>query len=148
MDPRDSLLNVAIHLDHVGKLIVRVEGELDMYTATRLRELMNKAPLAGAGDVSAITLDLSELQFADAAGLRGLIAAYRIIEGASEIVEVLPPLRESVRKVMSLTGADRHLLADRRRAGRGGVRTGTPAGAESGRGPGYEERPVTAPRVF
>jgi anti-anti-sigma factor len=139
MDPRDSLLNVAIHLDRTGDLVVRVEGELDMYTATRLRELTHKLPLAGTDHMSATTFDLSELQFADAAGLRGLTAAYRTLEGASEVVEVIPPLREGVRKVMSLTGADRRLgaLVGPPQGGIAGP-AGTHAVAEAAPGPGFE----------
>jgi anti-sigma B factor antagonist len=68
-----------IALDPQGRMCVRVRGEVDLASASRLQECADAA-IARAGP-DGVLLDLAECTFMDASGLRALVAA---MHGADE----------------------------------------------------------------
>jgi|tagenome__1003787_1003787.scaffolds.fasta_scaffold20949208_2 anti-anti-sigma factor len=81
-----------------GVQVVSVGGELDGWTAPALRE-----QIAERLD-QPVLLDLSELQFCDSSGLRGLLA----LTDDADLLMVAPQ-RPEVARVFTLTGADASL---------------------------------------
>ncbi len=56
-----------------GTVIIRAEGDLDVYTAPRLKEALDEAVAGGRRMV----VDLSEVHFIDSTALGVLVAAHR-----------------------------------------------------------------------
>jgi anti-sigma B factor antagonist len=54
-----------------GKVVLRLEGELDLVTADRVQARLDEA----AGSRSAVLVDLSGVEFLDSTGLRLLVSA-------------------------------------------------------------------------
>jgi anti-sigma B factor antagonist len=83
--------------------VVRVTGELDLYTAPRLENALDTLVRAEAAHV---ILDLSESPFVDSSGLGVLLqAAARLGSGSF----ALTGLGMEARRVFEVTGADRVL---------------------------------------
>jgi anti-sigma B factor antagonist len=89
--------------------VVRITGELDAYTAPRLRAQLHDLARAEPAE---LVLDLGELTFIDSTGLGVIVGALKqqrarggelIIRGASS----------SIRKVFEITGMARVLITDR-----------------------------------
>jgi anti-sigma B factor antagonist len=83
--------------------IVDVKGEVDLYSAPRLKERL--AELTGAGR-SRVTVNLEAVEFLDSTGLGVLIGALKRCREAGGTLALAAP-REPVRKVLSITGLDR-----------------------------------------
>jgi anti-sigma B factor antagonist len=83
--------------------IVEVKGEVDLYTAPRLKERLNE--LTGSGR-SRIAVNLESVEFLDSTGLGVLIGALKRCREAGGTLALAAP-REPVRKVLSITGLDR-----------------------------------------
>jgi anti-anti-sigma factor len=88
-----------------GYVLVELHGELDVATAATARTLLADATgRAGVG----VIVDLSHVAFLDAAGLGVLVGALRrsrhLPAGLS--LAAVPP---SIRRLLHLTGLDRHL---------------------------------------
>lgn len=84
-----------------GPTILRVEGELDSFTAAQLRD--GFANVVGGGDT---LIDISGVPFMDSAGLGALIGGIRRLREAGSIVAVCCN-RSSVSRLLQMTGLDR-----------------------------------------
>jgi anti-sigma B factor antagonist len=83
--------------------IVEAKGEVDLYTAPRLKEQL--VQLVGGGRPR-IAVDLQGVEFLDSTGLGVLIGGLkRAREAGGDLVLAGP--RDPVRKVLSITGLDR-----------------------------------------
>jgi anti-sigma B factor antagonist len=103
MGARDQLtIDVRPEAD---RLIVRLEGELDMANAPRLQSAIEGAEL----DTKAmVVLDLEALQFMDSTGLRILLSLrQRALEHGHEFA--VTPGTQQVQRLLSLTGVAGHL---------------------------------------
>ena len=86
-----------------GGLVLRLQGELDMASAPKLRRLLDTAL---DGRPAELVLDLRELTFIDSSGIRVLSSSARRAEAAGCTLALRSPAR-SVLKVLRLTGLDR-----------------------------------------
>ena len=87
-------------------LTIAVEGRLDTVTAPELeREL--SASLAGVTD---LTIDFAKLEYISSAGLRALLAAYKLMrdQGSMKITNT----NEIVKEVFEVTGFSNFLPID------------------------------------
>lgn len=84
-----------------GSTIVHVDGDLDVYTAPRLKETLDEV-IAGAG---ALVLDLSRVEFMDSTALGVLVGAQQESEGDGGGLRlvVADPL---LLKIFHITGLD------------------------------------------
>jgi anti-sigma B factor antagonist len=87
-----------------GSAVVKIAGDLDLYTAPEAAEALATLP-AGARHVLA---DLTELSFVDSAGISTLLAAERRLRGrGGSLTLLVDDLR--VLRVLEVTGLDRYL---------------------------------------
>jgi anti-sigma B factor antagonist len=84
--------------------VVRIAGDLDLYSSSELAEALASLPAA----VRHVLADLTELTFVDSAGISALLAAERRLrdEGGS-LALLVDDLR--VLRVLEVTGLDRYL---------------------------------------
>jgi anti-sigma B factor antagonist len=82
------------------KAVMELRGEMDVYSAARLRDRLNDVFTQGAVD---IVLDLGELDFVDSTGLGVMARASRHARGAGGDVRLRSPQR-SIRRVLEITG--------------------------------------------
>lgn len=87
---------------HHGQVVVAVSGEIDLYTAGRLREALDALDVAS---VEHLVIDLSEVGFIDSTGLGVLVAAARRLPVGAPFDVVCHT--EKVREVLLMTGLDR-----------------------------------------
>lgn len=86
---------------HEGEsAVVVLQGELDLYSAAELRELLINLGSAGHHD---IVLDLRDLTFIDSAGLGVLVGALRRARTEGGNLALVSP-RPSVKKVLDVGG--------------------------------------------
>lgn len=85
-------------------------GELDIATA---EHLIGVAGGLADADLQPLCLDLSELEFVDAAGLRAVLVVRRLVDARGGRL-VLTGLRPLARRLLEITGLDRVLLVDER----------------------------------
>ncbi len=83
-----------------GAATVRVKGELDCYTAPRLRSSL--LGLAEEG-IRHVTLDIGEVQFVDSTGLSVLVGATKRLRDHGGGMVVSSPT-DSTRKLFEITG--------------------------------------------
>jgi anti-sigma B factor antagonist len=83
--------------------VVEARGEVDLYTAPRLKEQL--AGLAGGGRPR-IVVDLEGVEFLDSTALGVLISGLKRCREAGGDLALAAP-RDPVRKVLSITGLDR-----------------------------------------
>ncbi|MEX0834193.1 MAG: STAS domain-containing protein [Actinomycetota bacterium] len=86
-----------------GWTVIRVEGDLDLHTAPRLRDHIHR--LAEA-DVKKLIVDLIAVDFMDSSGLGALVSGLKRLrerEGTMSLVCT----SGSVLKVLAITGLDR-----------------------------------------
>jgi anti-sigma B factor antagonist len=86
--------------------LVSVSGEIDLYTAERVRNGIDEADAVGADTV---VLDLSESSFIDSTALGVLIRENKRLEGRGHSL-VLVTNDPRTRRVLEVTGLDRVLL--------------------------------------
>ena len=86
-----------------GVPLLRVRGELDMYTAPRLKEVVIAAL---NGETKSLALDLSGVEFLDSSGLQVLMSARKRTAERGGDVYVLG-VKEQVRRVFNLLGLQR-----------------------------------------
>jgi len=80
--------------------VLRVVGEVDVYTSPALRDELYRLIDSG---VPRVTLDLSGMEFIDSSGLGVFVGALkRVRERSSELV--LRGVQPSTRKVLDITG--------------------------------------------
>jgi anti-sigma B factor antagonist len=87
-----------VHVD--GHTKVRVTGEIDLATATELRQRLDPVLAAGTGDVD---LDLSEVTFLDSRGLVALLHARQALHDNHRRLRVRNPSKPVLR-VFELSG--------------------------------------------
>ena len=85
--------------------LVSVWGELDLYTAERLRARIDEAGAVGADTV---LVDLSEVSFVDSTALAVLVQETKRLEGRGHSL-VLVTNDPRTRRVVEVTGLDRVL---------------------------------------
>ena len=83
-----------------GHSNVRVTGEIDLATATELRQRLNSVVAAGTGDID---LDLSDVTFLDSSGLVVLLAARQALHDKHHRLTVRNPSKRVLR-VFELSG--------------------------------------------
>jgi anti-sigma B factor antagonist len=86
--------------------LVSVSGELDLYTADRVRRGIDEADAVGADTV---VIDLSEISFIDSTALGVLVQESKRLEGRGHSL-VLVTNDPRTRRVLEVTGLDRVLL--------------------------------------
>jgi anti-anti-sigma factor len=87
------------------RVIIRLEGELDMANAPRLQSAIESADL----DATAmVVLDLQELLFIDSTGLRIILAARERTLARGRQFAVTPGSQQ-VQRLLNLTGVAGHL---------------------------------------
>ncbi|HEY1702054.1 MAG TPA: STAS domain-containing protein [Trebonia sp.] len=88
-----------------GYVLVAAAGEIDISTVPRLRGVLSALAVRGMR----VIVDLEEVSFIDASGLGALAAAVgrAAAAGGSLHVTAVPPC---VRRLIAVTGLDRHLL--------------------------------------
>jgi len=95
-------LQIATRRD-AGRVILSLEGELDLATAELLAQAMQ-----GVADDSMVVLDLERLTFIDSTGLRGVLAALeRCRERGQEFA--VTPGPQQVQRLLGVTGVSKHL---------------------------------------
>ena len=101
-----TAVNFAVDLDRDGTAVtMRLTGELDIATVTRVREAYAEA-LEHAP--TSLVIDLAGVEFIDSSGLKFLIEADRALrETLCELRIRRPPA--AAMRVFTVTGADRHL---------------------------------------
>lgn len=85
-----------------GNLVIKVEGTLDTVTAPELEKEFSEEKLV---DITVITMDFTELKFITSAGLRALLAGFKVVDkkGGKMVVE---GANKEVREVFVVTGFD------------------------------------------
>lgn len=86
-----------------ARVTVVLRGELDAYSADRLRE-----GLASVGDVGGrhVVVDVSRVGFVDSSGLSALVTSLSRIRDAGGVVTLSAPSRQLV-KLFEITGVSR-----------------------------------------
>lgn len=83
-----------------GGAVLRVEGEVDVYTAPALRDELYRVIDEGAARV---TVDLAGMEFIDSSGLGVFVGALKRVRERSSELE-LRGVQPSTRKVLEITG--------------------------------------------
>ena len=83
--------------------VLSIKGEVDLYTAPRLKERL--ADLTGSGR-NRLAIDLEQVEFMDSTGLGVLIGALKRCKEAGGTLALVAP-REPVVKVLAITGLDK-----------------------------------------
>jgi anti-anti-sigma factor len=87
------------------RVVVQLEGELDMANAPSLQSALESPELQAA---AMIVLDLQQLQFIDSTGLRTVLwARERSLEGGREFA--ITPGSQQVQRLLAVSGAGEHL---------------------------------------
>jgi len=101
MTMTDLSQEFGVSIDQVdGHSNVRVTGEVDLATATELRQRLNAVIAAGTGDVD---LDLSDVTFLDSSGVSVLLAARHALHDTRHQLTVRNPSKPVLR-VLELSG--------------------------------------------
>ncbi len=96
--------NLVLEINERGDVtVVAVKGEVDLYTASALKERI--ADLVSAGRTR-LAIDLAGVEFMDSTGLGVLIGGLKRCKEAGGWLALVAP-REPVVKVLSITGLDK-----------------------------------------
>jgi anti-sigma B factor antagonist len=87
------------------RLILELEGELDMATSAQLQEALARANREGS---STVVLDLRGVRFLDSTGLRAIFRARKAVRERGQQFAVTPGSAQ-VQRLLSLTHLDEHL---------------------------------------
>ena len=89
------------------QVVAHVRGEVDLYTAPKLRERL----MAATDGVNRLVLDLREVTFLDSTGISVIVSVLkRMREGGGDLVLRSPT--EAVRKVLEMTRLDNVLTIE------------------------------------
>lgn len=99
---QEDILAIALHR-HVGHTLVTVAGEIDIATAPQLCARLTE--LASSGQP--VIVDLAQVSFSDAAGLR-VLAAARQAAAASGSLQLAGP-QPQMRRLLAISGLDSHI---------------------------------------
>ena len=86
-----------------GVCTVTLEGEIDVYTAPRLKEVLVEAIESGCPN---IIVDLEKVGFIDSSGLGVLVSALRRARERDGVVRIVCT-RDNVLKIFRITGLDK-----------------------------------------
>ena len=86
---------------HGSTVELKLSGWLDTQTTPLLEAEVN----ALDADVTALTLDFTELEYISSAGLRQIVAAYKKMKGALTLRHV----SDEIMNVISMTGLDKRM---------------------------------------
>jgi anti-sigma B factor antagonist len=103
MPSLDGSAPAALHVSRVPGsygLHLRLVGELDISTA---RQLRNATAALSERDLANLCLDLTDLEFIDAIGLRALLATHTLVTAHGGRL-VLTGLRPLARRMLRITG--------------------------------------------
>ena len=84
-----------------GRLVLSVDGELDLDTVSQLREPAEAA--LAAGELQAVELDLADMTFIDSSGL-ALLVELRRLGGNAGVPVQIANLRSGPRRVIAIAG--------------------------------------------
>src|ERR687892_23485 len=96
-EPREFGVDVAASGDAT---VVSIRGEVDLYTAPKLREQLDEAV---TGDAPKVVVDLGQLDFIDSTGLGVLVGAQKQARAAGGDVTLRNPNR-STQKILEIAG--------------------------------------------
>ncbi len=99
----DDLFQVAVSAD-AGAVVVAVRGELDTYTAPRLREQLRD--VIDQNGHQELALELSGMSFVDSSGLAVLVDALKRMRQRGGTMTLHAPTR-STTKVLEISGLDK-----------------------------------------
>lgn len=99
-----TLLDISVTHGESG-LVVVLAGEADLTNAGELKRVLDKQTCA---DAPILTVDLSQLRFADSAAITALALAGRTLRDQGRQLELLHP-QPTVARILSLTGLDKIL---------------------------------------
>ncbi len=121
--------------------VLEVGGEVDVYTAPRLRDRLTELVDAGARNV---VVDLARVDFLDSTGLGVLVGAQKRLRPVGGTFSLVCA-KESLLKVFRITALDQiiplHETVEAATAARGGTADAQPEQPESG-GPGNSTGPA------
>lgn len=100
----DSGFHVDIDL-HPTFVLLRLRGELDLLTASTLRDCLSVA-LSGRDD-PAVVIDVAELTFCDSSGLSALLAAQMVTEASGGRL-ALSNVAGRLEGMLRITGLEAH----------------------------------------
>lgn len=91
-----------------GNLVLKVGGTLDTVTAPELEKEFSEEKLV---DITVITMDFTELEYITSAGLRALLAGFKIVDkkGGKMVVK---GAGNEVREVFVVTGFDEKIALE------------------------------------
>lgn len=96
---RSSVLNTG----GVSYAVHSLNGEIDVYSAPKLRDAIAESISVGRHDV---VIDLTEVGFLDSTGLGVLVGGLKRVRGVGGSLVIVGP-RDRVIKVFTMTGLDR-----------------------------------------
>ena len=110
--------------DHGDRTVVRLGGEIDVYTAPFVREKLDEQIHAGRAD---LVVDLSDVTFLDSTGLGVLVGRLKIARTRGGSLRLVGTA-ERVLRVFAITGLDKvlHHTWKMAKPGRVTVRFGEP----------------------
>lgn len=100
-------MRFAVHESELpGQVTLAIEGELDINTAARVDEAVERAC---AGNCEELVVDLSELTFIDSSGVRALLSAVSVAAKAYCRLEIVPSRHQAPGKALHALGLERRL---------------------------------------
>jgi anti-sigma B factor antagonist len=90
--------------EHEGMPVVAVSGEVDLHAVPGFRSAMQDAESGSGEEVSAMILDLREVEFMDSSGLGVLIGHHRRLEERGGGLRIVAG--EAASKILCLTNLD------------------------------------------
>ena len=98
------LVDLSVSSSEQGSVtVVHVEGEIDVYTAPLLREVLDKQVAAGRTD---LVVDLEKVTFMDSTGLGVLVGRLKLVRGQNGSLRIVSA-HERILKVFKITGLDK-----------------------------------------
>lgn len=89
--------------DQGAVTVVHVAGEIDVYTAPLLREVLDKQVAAGRTN---LVVDLENVSFMDSTGLGVLVGRLKLVRGQNGTLRIVSA-QERILKVFKITGLDK-----------------------------------------
>lgn len=83
--------------------VVHVAGEIDVYTAPLLREVLDKQIAAGR---TKLVVDLEQVTFMDSTGLGVLVGRLKLVRGQNGSLRIVSA-QDRILKVFKITGLDK-----------------------------------------
>lgn len=91
-----------------GISVIKIKGEVDIYTAAEFKKQINAAIEEGCGDIH---IDCSQLNYMDSTGLGVLIGALKRLREQGRNIH-LKNLQPNVQKLFKITGLDKIFILE------------------------------------